>query len=198
LVLHASLREDGLEVWAESPVGETPPARLRRRGRVPRSPGSPYDPPAEALLAALTAAGLGGELETHPAVAWLPTVDGAPIASSPLIAEPPASKALPTLAPWTMTACRLAAAPAIDLLCACIDHSALAAGVFVGRDLAFASAALRHAAALVARQRYVPSLEQRDGIHRAVWLPLSEGPDAERFAGLARAMPGASLAVGSP
>ena len=75
LVLHASLREDGLEVWAESPVGETPPARLRRRGRVPRSPGSPYDPPAEALLAALTAAGLGGELETHPAVAWLPTVD---------------------------------------------------------------------------------------------------------------------------
>jgi hypothetical protein len=43
-------------------------------------------------------------------VAWLPTIRGQPLPSSPLIAEPPEPGPEPELAPWTVTARRLSAA----------------------------------------------------------------------------------------
>ena len=195
LVLHGVLRDDGLEVWAERPVREAGDRPPRRRGGMRPSASSPYDAGSAALLDALRTAGVEGELAARPLVAWLPTVDGAPVASSPLIAEPPPASAAPTLSPWTLTACRLAIPQAVDLLCAGIDTDALAPGVFVGKDLAFAGTALRCAAGLAVRQRYVPSLAVREGLHRAVWVPVVEGPDAERQDALARAMPGAGRAI---
>jgi SNF2 family DNA or RNA helicase len=77
----------------------------------------------------------------------------------------------------------------VDLVCAAIGRETLAPGVVVGRDLAFAASLLRLAGALVARQQYLPAVERRDGAYHAVWRPVVAGPDAERLARLARAMP---------
>jgi hypothetical protein len=83
----------------------------------------------------------------------------------------------------------------VDLLCTSVGRQTLAPGVVVGRDLAFAAAALRFAGALVARQQYVPAVEETDGVFRAVWRPVTAGVDADRLAKLARAMPDACRAL---
>jgi SNF2 family DNA or RNA helicase len=198
IVLHAALRDDGLWVWGEKPVPA--PDATPRRARPPRDTKptpSPYDSGASDLLEALNAAGIRIKDRTGHAIGWLPTVAGRPVASRPVIAEPPPPDAAPQLSPWALTASRLATAEAVDFLAACIAKEALGPGVFIGRDLAFAATALQFAAGLVVRQQYVPSLEERDGAWCAVWIPVIEGPDAERFRALVRAMPAAGRAIGT-
>jgi SNF2 family DNA or RNA helicase len=154
---------------------------------------SPYDAGRTALVDALSAAGIGIPNPTEDAIGWLPTVADAPVASSPLIGEPPRGE--PALHPWTLTACRLALPEAIDLLCACVGKEALAPGVFVGKDLAYVTDAMRFAAGLVARQEFLPGLAPRAGGWRAAWAPVVEGRDAEELVRLARAMPAACRAL---
>src|SRR5207245_6356501 len=72
---------------------------------------------------------------------WLPTLDGQPIASSPLIAELPESGAHTTVAPWIVTTLKLTPPEAVSLLCACVNTETLAPGVRVGRDLRFGATA---------------------------------------------------------
>jgi len=127
--------------------------------------------------------------------AWLPTRESVPIASSPLVAEPPESQGEAGLAPWRVEAMALTPGQAVDLLCRCVERATLAPGVLVGRDLAFWAQALRFAAALVARQQCLPAIEARDGGHRACWEPVFAGADAERLAALARAMPAVARAL---
>jgi SNF2 family DNA or RNA helicase len=197
IVLHAGLREDGLWLWGESPSSEPSAPKPRgRRSRIPRPAASPYDAGGAGLLDALGAVGIPIPRATRMerAVGWLPTAGGAPLASSPLIDEP--AEGTPSLRPWTLTTVGLALPRAVDLLCACVDKEALAPGVFLGRDLAFATDAMRFAAGLVARQHFVPGLEKRAGAWRARWTPVVEGPDAERLVHLARAMPAACRALG--
>ncbi|HEV7501195.1 MAG TPA: hypothetical protein VGQ33_14375, partial [Vicinamibacteria bacterium] len=184
IVLHAALRGDALQVWGERP---------RPEDREPDGT-SPYDPGAEALTSALKAAGLATPPVTTFVTGWLPTLKGAPVASSPLIAEPAAGGA-PVLRPWRLTACTFAPAEAASFLAACVGRESLAAGVFVGKDLAFAAAALQFAAGLVVRHQVVPSVEEKGGAYRAVWRPVIESADAERFTSLARAMPAIGRAV---
>jgi len=183
IVLHAAFRGEAVYVWGECRPAESSVS----------SGTSPYDAGPERLPAALKAAGHAPP-PTTTVTAWLPTVKGAPVASSPLIAEPPAAGA-PALQPWTLTACTLGPAEATSLLAACVGKESLAAGVFVARDLAFATAALQFAASLVARHHFVPSVEERERTFRAVWRPAIEGADAEAFSALARAMPAAGRAL---
>src|SRR5262245_44242817 len=142
IVLHAALRGEALQVWGECRPAERP---------LPEET-SPYDAGPERLTAALRAAGLAPPVPAR-VVAWLPTVKGAPVASGPLIAEPPAAGA-PALHPWTVTACSLGPAEATSFLAAGVGKESLAAGVFVSRDLAFATAAMQLAASLVARHHF--------------------------------------------
>src|ERR1700687_5591006 len=148
------------------------------RARVPRTagpPASPHDAGPAALVDALAAAGtrIRGRSGTQPVVGWLPTAGGAPVPSSPLIGEAPEGN--PALHPWTLTTCPLAIPEAVELLCASIDKDALAPGVLVGKDLAFATEALRFAAGLVARQQFLPGLEERGGAWRDTWTHVVEG-----------------------
>jgi SNF2 family DNA or RNA helicase len=186
IVLHAAFRPDGLWVWAERPA---------EAGAEATAPRSPYDGGEAAIRQALAAAGLGRRIHMEDVLGWLPTAGGAPLASSPLIADPPSAKGRPKLVPWMLTAAALTTANAVDLLAACIGEAALAPGVFTGRDLAYAASVLQLAAGLVARQRFLPGLRQTDGIARAVWVPILDGPEAERMAHVARSMPDAARAL---
>jgi SNF2 family DNA or RNA helicase len=146
------------------------------------------------LQATVAEAGLAIELnkgDIGPLVAWLPTCEGRPIASSPLVSEPTSNGAPAQLQPWEITGLRLTGEQAALLLVACIGRPTLATGVIVGQTLAFWSNAFQFASALVVRQQYLPGVKRQDTSFRAVWQPVVVGDDATRMAQLARAMPGA-------
>lgn len=212
IILHAAFLEDRLFVW-----GETPACRDGAPQRSSSSKGPkhlPFGAMPEALAAALRDGGIpvavtrevrsrqGGvtRLRDRPSqfqvlAAWLPAIAGNPLASSPLIAEPPERSDGSALAPWSVHAVLLPPAEAIAFLAACAGKRALANGVLVGRDLAFWTAALAFSASLVVRQRILPGLASDSGRFRARWEPVLSGPDEQAFRELAATLPGSARAL---
>jgi SNF2 family DNA or RNA helicase len=202
IVLHAGVEDGQLVLWGEAPAEALPSRRRGRKARAGTGPvahPSPFDPGADRLVAALNEAVptfSATPKEVGGAVAWLPSAGGRPLASSPLIADPPEPGVQAELAPWTVAALLLSPERTVDLLCACVGRDTLAAGVVVGKPLAFWAGALRFAGALVARQQFLPGEEARGKSGRARWEPVLAGADAGRLAALARAMPSACRALG--
>jgi SNF2 family DNA or RNA helicase len=194
LILHASFLDDQLLLWGEAPIG----ARGSKRKVKTQLQASPFDVGQESLTTALTTllpAMPARERKTENLTAWLPTIDGQPVASSPLIAEPPPPGIRAVLRPWTVTAVRLSYEAAVTLLCACIGREMLSPGVLVGKTLSFWEAALRLAGTLLAREQFLPGVEASDKALRARWEPVVAGVDAQRLAQLAQAMPAACRAL---
>src|SRR5687767_11700079 len=171
IVLHAACVSDRLHVW-----GEGSGARV-----------------AEALAAAVPA--LGALAAAEKLTAWLPTTDGRPLPSSPLVAAVPERAAAPRLAAWGVDAVALSAEQSVLLLSAAMGRDTLAPGLVVSRDLAFWTDVLRFAAALAARERFLPGAIERGGAWHARWTPVYDEADARRRQTLAAAMPGACRAL---
>jgi SNF2 family DNA or RNA helicase len=200
IIFHAGFDSSQLLLWGEAPAAETAPvpARRRRRQAAPSSPLLPYDAGATGLLTALKEVTAGMTLndgDTEMVTAWLPTVNGQPIASSPLIAEPALAHDKAISSPWMITTLPLTTAEAVDLLCACVGQEALAPGLLIGPDLAFWVTAMRFAGALVARQQFLPGIDEKEGIRHARWEPVLAGAEAHRQAQLAKYMPHACRAL---
>src|SRR5262245_13633988 len=130
IVLHAAYINDHLLLWGEtSDVLSTSPSDRRGR-KAPDNRTAPffYGATTPALVEALAQAACEVTVDADDAealVAWLPTVNGQALASSPLVAELPESEAAVTLAPWTVTALRLTAPAAMALLRASVGHETL-------------------------------------------------------------------------
>lgn len=204
IVLHAGVLEGQFFLWGEIPLEQKAP--LDKKARRKDAHGStssfskplPYDAGAEKLSAALKEAGLGLKVSkrfTEAMIAWLPTVDRQPVPSSPLIAEASEDDAKTTLVPWTVTVFRLSTKQVVELLCTCVGKQTLALGVIVGKDLAFWITALRFAGALVAKQQFLPGVNEDNGIYLARWRAVFSGLDAQRLSKLAKAMPAVSRAL---
>jgi SNF2 family DNA or RNA helicase len=84
---------------------------------------------------------------------------------------------------------------AVNLLCACLGKKVLAPGVIIGDDLAFWAEALRFAGSLVARQQYLPWVDEVEDDFHGVWRPQYLGDDSEGLTRLAQAMPAAARAL---
>jgi SNF2 family DNA or RNA helicase len=198
IVFHAGFLDGQIRLWGEAPASDRPPAgRNGKRAGARAADPLPYDSGSGELLAALgeVVSGLTMDAsDTETLTIWAPTVNGAPLASSPLIAEPPSSGAA-ALAPWTVTAIPLQTVETLDLLCACVGQATLAQGVIIGHDLAFWATAMRFAGALVARQQFLPGVQAMDGSYYARWEPVLSGDNARRFSQLAQSMPHACRAL---
>ncbi|PYQ12852.1 MAG: ATP-dependent helicase [Acidobacteria bacterium] len=206
ILLHVALVRGRLCLWGESapePVGRRP-ARARARARAVRrvkAAASPYDTEASRLSGALGDAVPGLSMAGSAAeslVAWLPSVAGEPLPSSPLLTAAGGARQGPAasdLKPWLVSTVPLSAAQAVLLLCACVERDTLAPGLVVSKDLAFWALVLRFAGALVARQRFLPGMVESDLGWRAQWTPVLDGADAQRRVRLAAAMPGACRAL---
>jgi SNF2 family DNA or RNA helicase len=199
IILHAGLGDGQLLLWGEAPPADV--AAAAPRGRKPKAAHGgpfPFDPGADRLIAAVARA-LPGPPPRSPAdeqrFLWLPTVAGRPVASSPLVAEPPEAGASASLTPWSAAVLRLDPTRAADLLCAGMDRETLAPGVIVGATLAYWARALRFAGALVAREQFVPDVRQGGQEWQARWRPVLAGGDTGRGHLLAKAMPAACLAL---
>ncbi len=204
IIIHAGFLDHQLWLWGEASAETATDARARR-GRKPSARSNsrkaqmlPFDAGGEGLLAALGEVVAGLKMSNDDlgmATVWAPTVDGQPIASSALIAEPPPSTAKAAIAPWAVTAIPLNPAEAIDLLCLCMNRETLAPGIIVGNDLAFWAAAMRMGGALVAREQFLPGVEAVEDFYRARWEPVLAGADAQRLQQLVKAMPQACRAL---
>src|SRR5947209_5846462 len=200
IILHAGIRRGCLLLWGEQPA-ETAEAPARRHGRpattARRASPLPYAAGAGALSAFAAAAPFSSvdQFPAEAALIWLPTIEGRPLASSPMIAEPPVSSEQATLIPWEVTALPLPTAQAIELLCSCAGRETLSRGVVVGADLAFWAQAVRFAGSIVARQSFLPGIDLKGPAPRARWEPVFAGADAQRLARLAAATPHACRAL---
>jgi SNF2 family DNA or RNA helicase len=193
ILLHAGLQTDGILLWGERSADGKVRRSKRSGAALPRT--HPRDAGADGLADALQTIGLAAwRRRPEPRVAWLPSAGGEPLPSSSLLADaaPPKPSAID---PWTVTTHGLDASGAAELLALCIGRTALAPGLFVGSDLAFAVDVLRFAAALVAREQFLPGLESREGEWRALWTPVIDGSDSARLRNLAQAMPAACRAL---
>jgi SNF2 family DNA or RNA helicase len=202
IVLHAALCNRRLLLWGETPKDptKTPPASGPRGDKPIAHFPAPlvYDAGREKLREALTDTEfplLPRKVVLEQAVAWVPTLGGIPLASSPLISEAPVSSSPVEIAPWAVTAIPLDVEHALNLLYACVGKHILKPGVVVGEDLAYWTVAMRFAGEIVARQQFLPDVVKEEGGFRARWTPVISGPDAERLRKLADAMPEVARAV---
>jgi SNF2 family DNA or RNA helicase len=194
-IVHASAGGGALLLWGET----APAAPVVRRGRKTVSP-SPTNAGAARVANALAevvpqVAPRDSAIET--CILWLPSVKNQPILSSPLLGPPLESKTPPLLAPWSITALRLSAEQAVDLLCACVGRDTLGPGVAIGSSLAYWVHVLRFAGALIAREQFLPSLRTDGENYRACWQPVLSGADGQRLHQLAGIMPPACRALGT-
>jgi SNF2 family DNA or RNA helicase len=198
MVLHGAMSGGHLLVWAETRLEfAAAPSGGRGKRRPGSAPQSPYDPGAGALLAALGAGCVAiARLQAEAATLWLPSAGAGPLASSALVDDGPDGGARPAvLRPWTLTAVSLPWSAAIELLCACAGRRTLAPGVIVGEDLGYWTAAMRFAAALVARQHFLPDIVEEEDEALARWRPTPTYAESQGMAQLAATMPDACRAV---
>jgi SNF2 family DNA or RNA helicase len=161
-----------------------------------RFASSPYDPGREALLAAIHATGLAPAGRRVEGVAiLLPSLEHWPQASSPLVAERSADPDNLVLRRWQVTAVALHWPATIEFLCACAGKRALVPGLVVADDLAYWVPALRLAAAMVARQHFLPDIVEERGKLFARWRAVPSHAESRAMAELAAAMPDACRAI---
>jgi SNF2 family DNA or RNA helicase len=158
----------------------------------PGNAGAPIEDLVEALSGVLPSLpGEGGS-----AIAWLPSIDGVPVPSTPLLG-PIDSRRAPRIAPWTIDTIEIGFEDALDLLIEPVGKTLLAPGILVGSDLAFCTTAMRFASGVVAREHLLPSIESRNGRWYGRWVPAFTPDELQLLASLTRAIPPVALAIGS-
>jgi len=155
----------------------------------------------EALSAALASGSPAEPLNAQVSL-LLPTFNGAPVPSPQLLVPPrPGRQRKATLTAWRVHGLALPVADAARWLAACRTGGTMESpGALLGADVRYWSTAAKLVLELLARGRYVPSVEARDGDGgdglRGVWLPvLSDPDDRRRLELLADTMPGLCRAV---
>ena len=201
IVLHGTWDGQTFFVW-----GETAPAAdaAKPRGRRAAVRPHPYAVAPDVLRAALAEWMTAGANEPtpetirtlllpsnadHPLLPpWLlPTVDSE---------DAPQSDSAPELAPWKVPGLALDILTALDVLVALPGRDRDRRW---GDDLRYWSRVAKLGLEMLARQRYLPGLEENEGRYRAVWLTMLDDPnDRARLKTLAEAMPPVCRAVFDP
>ena len=178
--VHAAYRDRKLFVWGQS----TP---------VPKEGGRllPFAAKRDRLRHAIfQIVGESQEAIWCEAAIWVPACDGKAIEGAGHAAQNAA------LRPWRLPAAVLNGQQTLFFLDACNRNPfAESPDVKIAHTARFWGAVLRFAAALAARERFVPSVEARGASFRAVWQSLLSAPDRWRLGELAAAMPPPARAV---
>jgi SNF2 family DNA or RNA helicase len=192
-ILHCSWLGQTLHLWAERKTEEADYS-AKRRGRKPAIPASPFDAGITALCQVGESLPIALSLEPEGVrkhIAWLPSIDGAPAASSPLIAETADKRKPLTIAPWRVTTLPLAWPAARDLLCTCLNNDLLAPGILAGTDLRWWAQIFRLAAHLAARGSFLPGIRASGKTFLARWEPVLDASIQKTLDNVSRRMPDA-------
>lgn len=198
LVLHAAALNSSLALWGEVPfepeTQRPSPRRERPRKRFEVPPPPRCGASTQQLRDTFARAGVPVAGEERTLIGWLPTAEGRPAPSSPLIGEEAGST---RIEPWSVSSIVVDAGGAIDVLTSVVGKRLVAPGVLVGADLAFFATAMRVAAALVARGHVLPSIEPIEKHWYARWIAAPAGGEHQQVASLVRAVPSAALVFGT-
>jgi len=193
ILLHISSLDGRAVLWAERSRDEQSGERVssNRKPSGARLKKFPYDAGEDGLKLLHQQWGDAVPPVTHTekAIAWLPTVDGKAVASSPLISQPADSKDEAVIRPWRITIFELSMLGLVHLLCCSKENRRVARGVILGNDVLFWRTVMRFAGSLVARQHYLPGICEAGESFHAQWQPVFLGADKERFDLLSKAMP---------
>ena len=198
IILHGSASDGRLVLWGEASLESNgKPVRRAARKRAQRS--------RFALETDRLAEAAAGELADFKAskdqreiwTAWLPSNERGAIPSSPLLLEEPEEQGEVKLSAWETPAIVLTNEQAVSVLVAALGRTTWGPGVVVGKTLSYWASVLGLAAALVARQQYLPGLDVRGGGAEffAQWEPVLIGEDRLAAERLARSMPHACRAL---
>jgi len=191
IILHASYADHHLHFWGEKPVDDLEGASKSRATK--KAALFPYDAGEETLKEILCETLFDRSIRRQDAelrTVWLPTSGETAIASSPLLSKNPTAHRDVELKPWRVTTMTLPLESTIGFLAAFVGKELLSSGVMGGNDLMFWTRVMRFAGALVARQEYLPGLEQtRSGEMEAIWEPIFLGSDLDYLNELIAAMP---------
>ncbi len=185
LVLHAGFRAPRLVLWGEVPV-------LARSKRT-RTRVHPFCAGSQVILEFLKRTGTSGTAAAS-VPASLPTAQGTPVPSTPLLGDADAS-GKPDLAQWKVETVTLDRCATLEFLSYCAGRDPLDRGVIAGADLSYWIGAMRFAGALVARQQFLPALDREDTGYCARWHAACLGRDDDRRRALTAAMPPSARAL---
>jgi hypothetical protein len=120
LLLHGAVADGSLLIWGEtSRSAAARPVQRRRARSSGEPPVSPFDAGAGGLVAGAKEGGLSvSAVPVRRATLFLPTLDGLPLASSPLIETPAVRTGEASLGAWRVSALDFPLALAIEPLCA--------------------------------------------------------------------------------
>jgi SNF2 family DNA or RNA helicase len=199
LILHAGVHDGFFSIWLEASADHKQAKAAPTAGRPQRSgpPDYPYGAPPALLREILSSLPYCGELakaQMQRVVLWAPAAPEGPVASSALIAEHPVYESL-TLSPFSIASMQLGPKETVDFLAATFGQRLIRPGLMVAPDVQFWVAALRFAGGLVARQQFLPDLDEVDGEFAASWTPVYPGIEGHRLAALAAAMPASARAI---
>jgi hypothetical protein len=160
-ILHGAVAEDRFLVWGETDTPQESTAKKSQRAskRAATISVLPFGIPKKDLKETCSFSGWEAAVAGK-ATLWAPTVGGLPLASSPMIAEPPANADQATLTPWDVNVLAPGIKDLLLFLVHCSGKDLLAPGILAGHDLVFWSKASRFAAQLTVRQAFLPSVRK--------------------------------------
>ncbi len=198
IILHGSASGGRLVLWGEASLETNGnPGRRAARKRTQRSRFAlEVDRLAEAVAGEVADFKVSKD-QRQIWTAWLPSNEYGAIPSSPLLLEEPEEQGEVKLSAWETPAIVLTNEQAVSVLVAALGRTTWGPGVVVGKPLSYWASVLSLAAALVARQQYLPGLDvQGDGAEFfARWEPVLIGEDRLTAERLARSMPHACRAL---
>ena len=164
-IFHLGWWSNQLHLWGETSepkyqIGDAEP-NLRSRACQP-----------DVLMNLLNEQGLLVDEAPDTLVAWLPTVRGAAVPSSPVLDEGndfPSHADAASLAPWRVPTLPLDRAAVIDLCAGDLERRMFAPSQLFGSDLVYWAHVVRFAGALVAREQFLPGIQERNSTYHARW-----------------------------
>ena len=194
IILHGGIQDGTLLIWGE--MAATNQKRWSRAHKSVTPPRSPLSVSNEELRQSLVALGCADSTShVQDSIIWLPSQNGMPLPSQPLIGALPLSDGPITVQPWLVAALPYTDPAAIDLLFKISNDEVLAPGIIAGYDLCFLIRVARFVAQLVTRQRFLPGIIASSAGFVARWQLVLIGNDATVAEALARSLPAACRAL---
>ncbi|OIN96751.1 hypothetical protein AUJ66_05385 [Candidatus Desantisbacteria bacterium CG1_02_38_46] len=186
--------------WAEL-TRDTPDIPLRRRkgqAKTNKFPLHPFQAKFEEIKSALISLNLSDmvKFSKEKIILLLPSTEdskgsGLPQVSSPLIYSSDKEESSWSLAPWKVDALHLPFISTIFWLsCLPQRNEQSSDGILLGDDINFWSLVSKFGLELVARERFIPSVVEKNGNLHSRWQPvITQGDDHERFDLFCESMP---------
>ena len=188
LILHTAFEKDYIYLWGEHSFEyfDGPPSAA--------APPLPWGAEAAELAAALKEVGVKRprrSAEPIGAQLLLPSREGVPLPSSPMLGDVPSKGGALSPSPFSVCALPLSFQEFLQLTRVVRESGErlAAPGVLFADDVKFICSALEYSAYLVQRGNYFPDMEKRGGGFVSQWRPLILARSQDEFSAFAAAMP---------